>query len=66
MPIDIRRVVRDPLLFLEGRDLRVVDHVEHGDAVSDDLDLTKAIDGEVAERMREGRHRHQDRQPDRA
>jgi hypothetical protein len=38
--------------LLEGRDLGLVEHVPHVDAVAGDADLGEVVDGQVAERVR--------------
>ena len=61
MVIDVARIVSDPLLLLEGRDLGVIDDIEDVDAVAIDLDLAETVDSEVAQWVGEGRNAGRDR-----
>ena len=49
-------VIGDPLLLLEGGDLRVIDHIDDVDPIAVQRYLAESIDGEVAQRVGEGRH----------
>ena len=63
-PRQVAWVIGDPLLFLERRDLGVIDDVKDIDPIAVELDLAEPVDGEVAQRVGEGRHGGGQRKPD--
>ena len=63
--VDVGRLIGDPLFLLEGGDLRVIDDINDVDSIAVQLYLAEAIDGEVAQRVGEGRHGDRDGQGER-
>src|SRR5438128_6640498 len=63
--VEVTGVIGDPLLLLEGGDLRVIDHIDDVDPIAVQRYLAESIDGEVAQRVGEGRHGDRDGQGER-